>query len=57
MKNKTLTLIFSMSKELKMPGNVITSLRVNHGSGKEKLTTGLSGPRFFKKEVKFYEMF
>ena len=57
MKNKTLTLIFNMSKELEMPGNVITSLRVNHGPGKEKLTTGLSEPRFFKIEVKFYEMF
>jgi hypothetical protein len=38
-----------MSKELEMPTNVITSLRVNHGPGKEKLTTGLSEPRFFKK--------
>ena len=49
MKNKTLTLIFNMSKELKTPKNVITSLRVNHGPRQEKLTTGLSGPRFFKK--------
>ena len=49
MKRKTLTLIFDMSKELEMPGNVITSLRVNHGPRQEKLTTGLSGPRFFKK--------
>ena len=57
MKNKTLTLIFRMSKELEMPTNVITSLRVNNGPGKEKLTTGLSEPRFFKIEVKFYEMF
>jgi len=46
-----------MSKELKMPINAITSLRVNHGPGKEKLTTGLSEPRFFNREVKFYEMF
>ena len=46
-----------MSKKLKMPGNVITSLRVNYRPGQEKLTTSLSGPRFFKKEVKFYEMF
>jgi len=49
MKNKILTSIFNMSKELKMPINAITSLRVNHGPGKEKLTTGLSEPRFFKK--------
>jgi hypothetical protein len=39
-----------MREEFKTPGNVITSLRVNHGPGKEKLTTGLSEPRFFKKE-------
>jgi len=57
MKNKILTSIFNMSKELKMPINAITSLRVNHGPGKEKLTTGLSEPRFFNREVKFYEMF
>ena len=43
-----------MSKELKMPGNVITSLRVNHRPGQEKLTTGLSGPSFFKKVRKIW---
>ena len=46
-----------MSEELKMPGNVITTLKVNHRPGKENALEGVSEPRFFKKEVKFYEMF
>ena len=41
-----------MSEEFKMPGNVITTLKVNHRPGKENALEGISEPRFFKQGVK-----
>jgi len=38
-----------MSEELKMPGNAITTLKVNHRPGKENALEGISEPRFFNK--------
>ena len=40
-----------ITRESKIPGNVITSLRVNHGPGQENALEGISGPRFFNKWV------
>lgn len=38
-----------ITRESKMPGNVITSLRAKHGPGKENALEGISEPRFFNK--------
>jgi hypothetical protein len=41
-----------ITRESKMPGNVITSLRVNHGPGQENALNSVLGPSFFKKGAK-----
>jgi len=40
-----------ITRESKIPGNVITSLRAEHGPGKENALEGISEPRFFNKWV------
>lgn len=41
-----------ITRESKMPGNVITTLRAEHRPGKENALEGISEPRFFKQGVK-----